>query len=274
MNLKTFWRIFTLSFYSPELYIAIASKWKHWGLNFLLKLSILMATIYSISLFLFIYSFNLNEPILKDFLSQIPDLKIENNLAEFVDDSLKSPIRIKLNDNARDLIIVDLAITESNKYSYNGMIFTKDRIDFNFNDASIFSIHYKDLLKIYNIKVLNEESIISLLTEGKKRVLGTLLCLGIPVGSFLCFILTLMKSLFYASVASVVMKIIGGNLNFKQLTRIAIISQTPAIIFTMLSSMLLFRIGLDSVIQSVMGAIYIFYFVSAVLLCNKKLNTK
>jgi hypothetical protein len=266
MTLKNFWKILILSFYSSSLYIDIANKWRHWGLGFLIRMSILMASVSSLTLFFTISMFDLNNPSVSEILNQIPQMKIEKNSAHFIDTNIKSPLRIKSLD--KEIIIVDLDIQSADLYKQNSIIFTSDRIAFNLAESSVFNVTYEDL----NLNLINPEILVKLINEWKKTILGSLLLLGITLGSLICFMLTLLKSLFYASISNVVMRIINGNLDFKQLTRLAIIAQAPSLIASTISSVLFFNLISNSIIQSIISSIYIFYFIFAVSICNKALS--
>ena len=269
MSFQNFWRILILSFYSPALYVMVAEKWRHWGLGFLIRLSTLVATISSIVLFISISSFDFNNPIVTDLLDQIPELKIEKNIAHLVDDKIKLPLRIKWLKANQDIIIVDLSITDAENYNQNVVVFTSDRISFNLINSSSIALPYADLLNNTNIDLLNTVNLITLLNEGKKRILSILLFLGIPVGSLLCFILALIRAVFYSSVANIVMRIFNSKLDFKRLIRLAVIANAPSMITSMIISVLFIEKSIDPVVQSIIGGLYIFYFIMAIMVCNK-----
>lgn len=268
MDLKKFFQIVLLSFYSPALYIEISQKWRYWGFNYLLKLSILITFVSSIALSILIISFNVDNPVIISLLSKIPELKIEKNIAHFVDDSLKSPIRIKAPNNSQDLIIVDLDIAEAKNYNQDAIIFTSDRLSFNLEGSSV-EIFYKDLLNELNISVLNTENIIRIFNESKKKLYSAILFLGVPVGSLIFFVIMLLKATFYSSIAGVIMKIMNSRLDFKTLTRIAIVSLTPSVIISTTISLLFIQGIFNPIVQSIVSYIYMFYFISAASLCNK-----
>ncbi len=120
-------------------------------------------------------------------------------------------------------------------------------------------------------KILNEENWLELLKNNQKKLLGIILILGFPIGSLLYFIITLLKSVFYAYSASILAKILNYNLNFKQLTRLAIIVNAPATIISTFIILLFFGAGASSNIsQIIAGNIYLFYFVFVFILCGKQ----
>ena len=82
MNLKIFLQIIILSFHSSHLYLDVAKKWKHWGLGFLIRFSILTGITISASLFILVAASNFNQ--LSPILEQIPKLSIKNNINSIV----------------------------------------------------------------------------------------------------------------------------------------------------------------------------------------------
>lgn len=268
MNLKLFFYIFRLSFYSSTLYIEVAQKWKHWGLNYLLKLSILVTFIATITLSITVTSFEFNNPTIIKILDQIPELEINNNIAKFANDTLKSPIRIKPENLNKDLIIVDLDISSAAAFNQDSIIFTSDRITFNLQGSSI-EIYYTDLLHDTGITKLKTDTLLELLKQGKSKLITILIFLAIPLGSLLCFIFILIKAAFYASIASIILRFTNGKLNFKQLTRIAILSVTPSIIISTFISLFFIKLSLNPITQGVISYIYIFYFVYFTTICNR-----
>lgn len=269
MNFKNFWKITILSFHSSNLYLTIAYKWKHWGLNFLLKFSIFLSTIASIILFILISSINFDQ--LSPILEQIPELVIENNQASFSDNSLKSPIYIKLSGSTNDVIIIDLNITEATKYQQNIIAFTKDRIAFNMIDSGNFSITYDKLLLGSDIKVINSQNLFNMIQNIKNKLLGSILILGVPLISLIYFTLTLLKATIYAFFATALSKILKYNLNFKQITRLAIIANAPAALISTALILIFFNTGLFNMAASIIiDNIYLFYFVCVFTLCGRK----
>ena len=267
MNFRSFWQIVTLSFYSPELYLTVARKWQHWGLGFLLRLSMLVATISSVLLFILLSSFDFSDLKLAPLFDQIPEIRIEKNLASLVDEKIKLPLRLKLPNIDQEIVIFDFSITDAEQYKQNIIVFTKDRIAFNFLNSPSFAVSYQEFDG--KLQLINGEYLIKFLNEVKKSLLGMILFLGIPVGSLVCFFFNLFKSLFYASIAHIIIRISGGNLDFKQLTRIAVIANGPAIIISIALSLLFFATPVASIAQAVANSLYVFYFVFAVVICKK-----
>ena len=151
------------------------------------------------------------------------------------------------------------------------MVFTSDRLSFNLEGSNSFDVLYSDLLEGTNINIINTDSLIKLLNSSKKRVLGVLLFLGVPLGSLIFVAITLFKSLFYSSVTAVLMKVLDKDklLDLKKLTRLAIISQTPAALISVVVSLLYINFGLNVVLQSAVSYIGLFYFIFAVLSYNR-----
>lgn len=271
MSLKNFFHIIVLSFYSSSFYNEIGDKWRHWGLNYLIKLSILITAITTILLSIIVMSFDLNHPAIIEILNKIPELKIEKNIAHFIDDNLKSPVRISLVDGSKELIIVDLDLSDAKKYDQNIVVFTSDRLSFNLEGSNSFDVLYTDLLEGTNINIINTASLVKLLNNSKKRILEVLLFLGVPLGSLIFFAFTLFKSLFYSSITAILMKVLNKeNLDLKKLMRLAIISQTPAVVISIIALSLYIQLGFSTVVQSTIGYIELSYFIFAVLSYNIK----
>ncbi len=270
MNIKDFFRIFLLSFYSSTLYINVACKWRNWGLKFLLQLSIFISITSTFILLLILYSINFKDLGL-DIEKKFPQLNIENNIASFKDE-LKSPVKIK--NNNQDVIIVDLDINDSINYNNAIMVFTKDKLEINLFKNKIYSLNYEELSKITKVKIIDGDLIIELAEIGKRYSIMFLWLVGIPLGSLIYFGLSLLKSGFYAMLASVIFKFSNNSLSFKQLFRLANIVQAPAAIFSVLSPFLLVIFGPNSLIQNILSSLYIVYFLYAISVNNKYLNTK
>ena len=269
MNFKNFWKITILSFHSSNLYLTIAYKWKHWGLNFLLRFSIFLGSIASIILFILISSINFDQ--LSPVLEQIPELVVENNQANFSDSKLKSPIYIKSPGSSNDIIIIDLGITQATKYQQNIIVFTKDRIAFNIIESGNFSITYDKLLIGSDTKILNSQSLFNMIQNIKNKFLGSILILGVPLISLIYFTLTLLKATIYAFFATALAKVLKYNLNFKQLTRLAVIVNTPAALVSAALILIFFNTGLFNMAASIIiDNIYLFYFVCVFTLCGRK----
>lgn len=270
MSLKKFWEIFLLSFYSKDLYIAVSEVWQNWGLRYLLNLSIFLVIITNCVFFINLYFFDFNQPEIINLLDKIPEFTIENNDAKANDSSIKYPVRIKseLSGN-QDLIIVDLNIKEADQYKQNVIVFTKDRIAFNFIDNPSFDLAYNDVFK-NNTKIeFNTKSIIEIMSSLRNKMLGILIVLGIPLGSLIMFIVLLIKALFYASVTNVFLKISNKIWDIKKLTRIAIVSNTPALIVSVFLTTMFFQYSLTSTSQFLIGSIFMFYFAFAIISCGQ-----
>lgn len=267
MRIKDFLHIIILSFYSRNLYANVVNKWNHWGLGFLLRFSTLVAFIISILLFTIIAAADFKD--LSPLLEQIPELKIENDQASLIDKTAKLPLKINPTNSNKEIIIIDLSITDAHKYQQNIVVFTKDRIAFNFTGAGDFSVSYHDLFQNNNIKIVNSTNLINLLEINQKKLLGIILILGVPIGSLLYFLVTLLKSILYAFPTSVLARILNYDLSFKQLTRLAIITNAPAVIIASLIMLLFWNMD-TAIIQSIAGNIYLFYFVYWFISCGRK----
>jgi hypothetical protein len=261
MTIKDFWKIIILSFYSRELYIVIGRKWKHWGLGFLFRLSLLVTSVVSLMLLLFLFSFDIKDSSVMAVLDQIPEMRIENNKAVLVDENIKLPLKIKLPDIVQDIVIIDLSISDADKYQQNVIVFTSDRLSLNFKGMDPIAASYEEL----NMKHINTNSLIDLLGEIKGKSLGIILILGVPVGALLFFCITLLKSLFYASVASVFIRFSNKSLDFKQLTRLSVISNAPAIIGSAVLIILLFNTPIAGLLAPITDSLYLLYFIFAVI---------
>ena len=269
MNLRNFLQIIILSFYSKDLYLSVAYRWKHWGLNFLLKFSILVSIITSIILFILISTFNFDDT--RPLLSNFPPLKIENNHA-FIDESkFTLPILLKYPNSKSNFIVVDLDAVDAKKYTgQSTIIFTKNKIIF--SEVEDFALSYRDLLVNTDITILNEETIIKLLQIGQNKLLNILLFLGIPLGSLLYFVATIFKSLLYALIASLLAKICLYNLNLKQLMRLAIVTNTPA--FFIQAFLLIISFGFGDITRAIAENIYLFYFTYIFVTCGRSTAMK
>lgn len=274
MNLKQFFQITKLSFYSPLLYITIMEKWKHWGLGFLLKFSILVSIISSIAIFLAVSSLDFSSASLRDVINQIPEIRIEKDKAFIVDDNISLPMQISYPGTNKNIVIVDLSIDDSDKYKQDVIVFTKDRIAINFIDTGGFSVSYSDFLLGTSVNVLNPDSLINILEANKKKLLGVIIFLAVPLGSLLYLVFTLLKCAFYASIAHIIVNLLKCKLDFKQLLRIAIVTNAPATLLISFLSMISFVFGFSTAIQFVIDGIYICYFTWAVVLCKNHLENQ
>ena len=270
MTLKNFYQIIISSFYSPTLYLTVAQKWRHWGLGFLLRFSILLAVISSIMLFISIASMDIaNSSSFASLINQIPELKIEKGKASIVNEQIKLPLQIKFLNNNINIITVDLNITDAERYPRDMIIFTSDRVTFNFVEAANISILYDNLFKDKETQIITPESILTLLTVYQKKLLGIIFILGIPVGSLFYFLLILLKSFFYASLASIITKLVNYNLNLQQIVRLAIIVNAPFTIISTLLLFLFFGTNFSSIAEYISNCVYLFYLVFAIRLCGQ-----
>lgn len=266
MSLKKFWKIFLLSFYSKDLYIAVSEAWQNWGLKYLLNLTIFLTFITNSIFFINLYFFNFNGAEVTKLLDQMPVFTITNNEAKANDSNIKYPVRIKsdLNSN-QDVLIIDLNIQEADQYKQNAIVFTKDRIVFSFVDNPSFDISYNDLFG-KNAKIeINTKSIIEILESLRKKMLGILLILGIPLGSLIMFAALFIKALFYASVANLFLQFSNSSWSIKKLTRIAIVSNTPALIISVIFTTMFFQYSLTGTAQFLIGSIFMIYFAFAII---------
>ena len=156
---------------------------------------------------------------------------------------------------------MDLSISKADKYQQNVIVFTSDRLSLNFKGMEPIAASYEELKMNY----INADSLLSLLGEIKAKSLGIILILGVSVGSLLFFCITLLKSMFYASVASVFIRLSNKSLDFKQLTRLSVISNAPSIIGSAVLIILLFNTPLASILAPITDSLYLLYFVFAVI---------
>ena len=274
MTLRQFFQIIILSFYSPGLYLSVAQKWRHWGLGFLLRFSILVAIITSIISFIFVASFDFSNSSLTPIINQIPELNIANDKASLVDDKISLPFMIKYPGTDKTIIIVDLSIDSADKYQQDVVVFTKDRVAFNFiASPNAIAIPYHDLLLGSSIKSITPQNLISILTTNQQKIIGMIMFLGIPVGSLIYFLLTLLRSLFYAAMATLMVKLLNFNLDYKQLVRLAIIANVPTVILTSLLSLIFFATSFAYYIQFVTDSLYLGYYMWMVMLCGRKVDS-
>lgn len=265
MSLKIFFKIIALSFYSPTFYRAVALSWKHWGLGFLIRFSILVSLFVSISVFVFISSIDFQNDSMQNFMSLIPQIKVVDGKAQYIDANLKSPLYI----GQKNFLVLDLDSNASDKYSDFSIIFAADYIKVNFLDSSNFIINYNSLLKNDNQKIITPETLASVLIDYQKIILVWIMIIGVPVGSVIYFILTLLRVGFYSLVANFFIESFGVNLKFKSLMRVAIIANVPSFL---LSNVLIVLLGTSLAIsnQWIITIIYLLYFLGAILICSKK----
>jgi hypothetical protein len=264
MTLRNFLQIIILSFYSSELYINVSRKWRHWGLNFLLKFSIFSALVFSLTLFVVVASFDVNS-VFMPLVKQIPNITIDKDQAFIVDKEIKMPMHLNFSDSDKVSMIVDLDITDANKYQQNAIVFTKDRISVNLLGASNFAVSYKDL----QMHELNSDAVMKFFADCKSKALGAILTLGCTLGSFFLFFANLIKSLFYAALASTLLKLTSNALNFKQILRLAIVANAPASLISSILLMLFFNSGLLVIMQPIADAVYVLYFSWAVIISKR-----
>lgn len=271
MTLKNFFRVIILSFYSPNLYLEVAKKWKHWGLGFLLKFSILISLISSICLFIFVSNINFKNESFVSVIQQIPDMKIIEDKAVFVDENITSPIHV---GPVKNLLVVDLDAKTSEKYPDTLITFTAYGIVMNLLDSSYFTISYKDFLMDQDEKIINTSSLISFMLESQKKLLAIIIILGVTLGSLVYFALTLFKTAFYASVASLCSGAFKFKLTFKQLLRLAIVANAPAFIISTMFVVIFFNSKIMGMSQFISTSLYLLYFMGGVLFYLKEKRTK
>lgn len=261
MNLRTFFKIITLSFYSPSLYINIAKKWQHWGLGFLIRFSILVSLMASLSLFAFISMIDFRGEMITAFINTIPELNINQSKANFVDQNLKSPIYL---GSTQNLFVIDLDAKTAEKYPEYLITFTAYGVTLNLLETSPINLSYNEIIGKNDTKLINSESLTTLLIKNQKKFLLMIIVLGIPFGSLIYFIITLLKAGFYSSIASICTNIFSFNMTFKQLTRLAIIANAPAFIISNIIVLLLFSSNLN-LSQFIATSIYLFYFLGGTI---------
>ena len=107
------------------------------------------------------------------------------------------------------------------------------------------------------------------MVQNQKKILMMILVLGAPLGSLIYFVMTLFKSLFYSSLASIATGIFNLNLSFKQLTRIAIIANAPAFIISSVFLIFFFESNLTTLSQFIATTVYLLYFLGGIMICLK-----
>ncbi len=275
MLLKNFWKILYLSFYSRQLYLTVSGVWQHWGMKYLLNLAIVLTVLTNGIFFINLYRFNFNEPSIIKLLDQVPKFTVTNNEAKANDESIKYPVRIKSeNSDNRDVLIIDLSTSEADQYKQNVVVLTKNKIAFNFIDNPSFDISYNDLFGTNNKVQVNTESIITTLELLRKKTLGVLLILGIPLGSLIMFIALFIKAIFYAFVANIFLRFSHRDWGIKKLTRLAIVSNTPALIVSVLFTTMFFEYSLTPAAQFFVAGIFMLYFAFAIINSNNQYKTR
>ncbi|MCT4635807.1 MAG: DUF1189 domain-containing protein [Rickettsiales bacterium] len=271
MTLKNFFRIIILSFYSPNLYIEVAKKWKHWGLGFLLKFSILISLISSICLFIFVSNINFKNQDFVSFIQQIPEMKIIEDRAVFVDENITSPIYV---GPVKNFLVVDLDARTSEKYPDTLIAFTAYGMVMNLLDSSYFTISYNDFLMDQDEKIINTSSLISFMLKTQKKLLAIIIILGVTSGSLIYFAITLFKTAFYASVASLCSGAFKFKLTFKQLLRLAIIANAPAFIISTVFMLIFFNSKIMAMSEFISTTLYLLYFMGGILFYLKSQKNK
>lgn len=263
MNFKQFWQVFVLSFYSSSLYIAVANKWKHWGLRFLFQLSIISSVIYTIIIFMLIFFINPEKGKLAEFLKQIPEIDISIKNTAFIDENLNSPQKIKFKE--KDFIIIDLTVDSPSDSQVVLFFFSKNKVILNFN-GFIEEIPYQEIAKISNQTILTYKSWIMLINSIKSQILPRIIILGITFGTVILFFISACFSMFYASIAKVILSFTKSNLDLKTLFRLANIAQAPAGALSMMAFGFFFLTEEFGMLQKIVNYSYIFYFTRAIML--------
>lgn len=271
MTLKNFFRVILLSFYSPNLYMEVAKKWKHWGLGFLLRFSILVSVVASICLFVFVSEINFKSEAFASIVQQIPDMQITDSKASFIDESIKSPIHV---GPIKNLLVVDLDAKTSEKYPDTLIAFTAYGMVMNLLDSSHFTISYNDFLENQDEKIISAASLISFMLESQKKVLSMIVILGVTLGSLVYFAMTLFKVAFYAAVASLCSGAFKFKLTFQQFLRMAIIANAPAFILSSVFIVIFFNSTIIGMSQFISTTLYLFYFLGGVLFCIRSQREK
>ena len=259
MSFKNFMQIIILSFYSRDLYNAVASKWRHWGAKFLLSFSLSASIIITISAYLFFSNIEANE--FSSLLNGFPELILKEGKAELKQDNVKLPFIIK-SSSGQELLVVDL--DDINKYSPEAVVFSKDKIKITESTFVLYSSVFSDKI--------DQDSITNLLQKYKTKLLEIILILGIPLGSLIFFCITFIKSIFFAAIATFISKVFRYKLNFQQLTRIAVVANAPAFFINLLLVPLFFIIGLADVGLFIFNNLYLFYFTYAFIICAKTMQ--
>lgn len=273
MTIKRFFQLLLLSLYSREFYSHVGFQWKNWGLAFLLRFSFLIGILTSIILFIFLLLFNPND--FTSVLEEMPTLKIINGQAEInINDSNKNFI-IKYPNTQTAIIAIDLDNKENSNFKNVPVVFKKDKIILNIAANNEFVILYTDLSKSENIEEINSYTIITTLSKIKAKLLGAIIFLSVPVMSIIFFVTTILNCLFYAALATLFIRfILQINTNIKQLSRLAIVASTPALIFT-IPIFIIFRFAgflNPSKISEIIFLIYFSWSISILVKEIKKIN--
>lgn len=267
MNIKTFFKILVASFYSKELYISVFDTWKHWGLGFLIRFSILITLIASIIFYILISLTDFNSHNVVSLFDNIPEMNITDGKASFADKGLSSPFLIKSNTNNQNIMIIDLDTNNSNKYQNQSFIvFVADKIVLNALQSSPISVTYEDIISESKVSSIDGKFLLNFLKDQQQKLLNIVLFVGVPFGSIIYFILTLLKASFFSSIAYVFSNIFRFNLSFKQLTRIAIITNVPSVLVSLLFSILLFNNIGSEFDQFIVNSVHLVYFIVSIVL--------
>lgn len=257
MNWKMFFKVLFLSFYSRSFYLEVLTKWKHWGLGFLLRFSMLITLVIAVILFGLISTIDFRGEVIQNIIKQIPEIEITESKANFVNKDIKSPVHIGTNSN---FMVVDLDNNSIEKYPDYLLVFNAYGITLNAIDSSPFTVSYQDLLKNSEFNIINDISLTSFLTKGQRYALTIILLVGFSLGTLVYFLLALLQVVFYASIAFIFSNILKYKLNLKQLTRLAVIVYAPAIIISNILVLICFLFGLIQDSQFIFNMVYLLYF--------------
>lgn len=267
MNIKTFFKILFASFYSKELYISVFDNWKHWGLGFLIRFSVLVTFTASVIFYILISLTDFDSQNVHSLFNNIPEMNITDGKASFADKELKSPLIIKSTTNNQNIFIFDLDTNNSNKYQNQSLIaFVADKIVLNALQSSPISVTYEDLISGSKISSIDGAFLLNFLKDQQQKLLNIVLFVGVPLGSIIYFILTLLKASFFSSIAYIFSNIFRFNLSFKQLTRIAIITNVPSVLVSSVFSILLFNNIGSEFDQLIVNSVHLFYFIGSIIL--------
>jgi hypothetical protein len=268
VNFKQFFQCFRLSFYSASFYLAVAKKWQNWGLRFLLQLSLLIGSFSSLVMFFYILSFDVGNNSISNFLQSIPEIKIDQGKAVFIDEEIKQPVIIKANNQ----IFINLDLSDNANYAPKAVFnLFKDRITLNFNQFDI-PMDYQYLVNITGQEVINYKAWVKILQFIKRMLLSIILILGFTLVPLTSFIFMLIKSVFYALLANLFLRFGSNQIDLKGLIRLANIAQAPASAISCITSFIFLFTGYFPFVQSLVSSLYVFYFVWAILIYKKSLK--
>lgn len=270
MNFRQFWRIFALSFHSPSLYLAVANNWKHWGLRYLLQLSIILSILYVTILFLIVFSFDPEKGRVAELLKQIPEIDISNKNATFVDENLNSIQNIQLKDTI--FITIDFTIENPNNKHTTIFSFNKSKITMNFAGLRE-EIFYEEIAKTFKLSILDHQAWITLINYLKLKILPSLIILGITCGSLILFFISACSSLFYACFAKIILSFTKSDMDLKSLFRLANIAHGPEKLLSAIALIPIIFNKSSDLILTIASYSYLFYFVSSIVL-NQRISSK